>query len=53
MLLLLRMGTTGTNPTGAGVAPRVSASVRRPSATASARRSTVTASAKRPTVTAR
>lgn len=44
MLLLLRLGTTGTNPQGAGRPVVVAASAPRP---------VVTASAKRPTVTAR
>lgn len=44
MLLLLRLGTTGTNPDGKGRGPRITGSARRP---------VVTASVKRPTVTAR
>jgi hypothetical protein len=44
MLLLIRLGTTGTNPVGKGRPPKVKASAKRP---------IVTASAKRPTVTAR
>lgn len=41
MLLLLRLGTTGTNPDGKGRCPRLAATAPRPVVVATAKRPTV------------